>query len=94
MFWRKQRGQRLASYDWMTRLAGRLARRDRLRRMRAPEAVLAAEERLVKEGMGHLTTAETLFVMRYRDELTRHFDPWVKGRDGVAFRSRDPAEAS
>jgi|HubBroStandDraft_2_1064218.scaffolds.fasta_scaffold1159595_1 hypothetical protein len=94
MFWRKKRGARPAQYDWMTRLAARLARRERLRHLRAPETILEAEERLVRDGMSHLTVAEALFVMRYRDELTRHFDPWVEGRDGVAVRSRDPAQAS
>jgi hypothetical protein len=94
MFWRKKRGPRRASYDWMIRLAGRLARRARLCNMRAPESILEAEERLVREGMDHLTAGEALFVMRYKDEITRQFDPWVKGRDGVAVRRRDPAEAS
>ena len=94
MFWRKKRGPRRASYDWMIRLAGRLARRERLRRMRAPETILEAEERLVRDGIEHLSVGEALFVLRYKDELTRHFDPSVKGGDGVAFPGRDPAEAS
>jgi hypothetical protein len=87
MFWRTQRGPRRASYDWMTRLAGRLARRDRLRNMRAPQTILEAEERLVQDGMSHLTVGEALFVLRYKEELTRHFDLGVSGPSGAATLS-------
>jgi hypothetical protein len=87
--------ERRAPYFWMLRLAERLARRERLVRMRAPRSILEAEERLVDDGIDRLTAGETLFVMFHGDELRRDFDPLEKSRTGIRFRrGRDPAEAS
>jgi hypothetical protein len=77
-----------ASYFWMLRLAERLARREQFLRMHAPETILEAEEQLVIDGMGRLTVGETLFVMRYREEIACDFDPPEKGQ------RTDPARAS
>jgi hypothetical protein len=76
MFWQKKRkASPRAHYFWMLRLAERFDRREQFLSMHAPELMVELEERLVHEGMDRLTAGESLFVMRYRNEIARDFEP-------------------
>jgi hypothetical protein len=93
MLWRKRPGPRSSPYESMIRLAGRLARRERLRELHAPDTILDAEERLVKESLHHLSPGQALFVLRHRDALMNQFDGDGDGTAATS-RPRDPAQVS
>ena len=80
------------TYTWMVRLAERLARRDRLREMSAPQTILDAELNLVDRAKARLTPAQILFVLRRRDEVIRFFDhPETPDASSVPDKATDPS---
>jgi hypothetical protein len=80
------------TYTWMVRLAERLARRDRLCEMNAPQTIVDAELNLVERAKAKLTAAQILFVLSRRDEVIRFFDP-ADGLEGAAVpdKATDPS---
>lgn len=71
-------GDSLVAYDayfWMSLLAGRLARRDCLRALDAPEDILEAEDVLVEEAKSNLSPGHILYILSHRLDATRAGDP-------------------
>jgi hypothetical protein len=79
------------TFTWMVRLAERLARRDRLRELAAPESILEAELDLVERAKGELSPEQVLFVLRRRDELIRYFEPARAGDSPPSDKATDPS---
>ena len=79
------------TFTWMVRLAERLARRDRLRELSAPDSIIEAELDLVERAKSELTPEQILFVLRRRDELIRYFDPAKRGEPQAPDKSTDPS---
>jgi hypothetical protein len=63
------------AYFWMSLLAGRLARRDRLRALDAPEDILQAEDALVEEAKKNLSPGHILYILSHRLDATTAGDP-------------------
>jgi hypothetical protein len=63
------------AYFWMSLLAGRLARRERLRALDAPEDVLEAEEALVEEAKSNLSPGHILYILGGKLDATKAGEP-------------------
>jgi hypothetical protein len=75
------------TYTWMLLLAERLARRDRLQEMSAPQTILDAELELVERAKAALTAGQVLFVLHRRDDLISYFD----APDPLEAEATDPS---